>query len=370
MQTFTFGDWVIEADVEATRAYYQQFDEELANHQLPVDRFAGELTTAEENKRHEATLQAYRNYKEFCKTLTEEEMEFFDTLGINPESVCQFGSLGLDKNGTVFSSGNYHIIGKYAGTPDKLAITVEELADNDFIDDRPDANIYVGRYEFAPNRSEEEIEYDYLPEILHGAVIQLNFTIENTPWLLDEECIEQRYYPPKWWELSKKIAQKAKWKIMDAEHLVSIEKHVQYLIGECSWKKLSNKETNQLCEKWFKKFVPNDKQKEARKVCFDTGRLINHLWHTFSFEWLPCLESNAAREAFDNIDKGGSIYILQQHVVGKQHVAYYIESPIQLKSTDFDDIDDIYIFDKDFSFTYVHTHEDSMGLGPYFYQKN
>nr|WP_225941956.1 DUF4275 family protein [Sporosarcina limicola] len=50
---------------------------------------------------------------------------------------------------------------------------------------------------------------------------------------------------------------------------------------------------------------------------------------------------------------------------GLQYIIQYSKVN-EIVAADFDDQQDIYIIDKDFSWTYVHTHESS--CGPYFYK--
>ncbi|WP_408605974.1 DUF4275 family protein [Anaerosporobacter mobilis] len=87
----------------------------------------------------------------------------------------------------------------------------------------------------------------------------------------------------------------------------------------------------------------------------------SYKWHIFSFEKANALSNSKARHAFNKCKKE-KVFAFYQH----NDETFYIENAWQLKSTDFDSDDDIYIFDKVNKWTYVHTHESQ--CGPYFYR--
>ena len=84
-------------------------------------------------------------------------------------------------------------------------------------------------------------------------------------------------------------------------------------------------------------------------------------WHIFSYEKQQCLKEVAARKAFDSVSKD-ELYAMYQDA---PYVIQYSEAN-KIIAADFDSRQDIYIFDKDFTWTYVHTHEST--CGPYFYK--
>ncbi|MGG1878793.1 MULTISPECIES: DUF4275 family protein [Paenibacillus] len=104
-------------------------------------------------------------------------------------------------------------------------------------------------------------------------------------------------------------------------------------------------------DKAFAHHVP-DEIKEA--IHYD-----QYKWHLFSYEQADCLQAEEARAAFDQMVKG-DLYVMYQH--GPDVFLY--EHAKDLVSTDFDAQQDIYVFDREFSWTYVHTHEAM--CGPYF----
>ncbi len=90
----------------------------------------------------------------------------------------------------------------------------------------------------------------------------------------------------------------------------------------------------------------------------------NHMWHIFTWGKVPCLEGDAARAAFDQLQDteviqfyGGYDCKIKRVSVTKKRTA---------KALDRERYTDIYVVANDFSWTYVHTHESE--LGPYFCQ--
>lgn len=116
-----------------------------------------------------------------------------------------------------------------------------------------------------------------------------------------------------------------------------------------------------IADKWLAAFAPDaDADALAKYV---TGE-YNFLWHIFSWELVPCLEEDAAREAFDALAyesailfrlgqrRNGEFALRDVSIVGKISAAE-LDSPV-----------DTYVTAPDFAWTYVHTHEDC--CGPYF----
>lgn len=117
----------------------------------------------------------------------------------------------------------------------------------------------------------------------------------------------------------------------------------------------------ELRNQWEEAFAKHLSKSEKRKIYFH-----QHLWHVFSYDKLFCLERQKARAAF-NMKKKNACYIFYQN----NENTLLLENAIGLKAEDIlNEIDgyitDVYVVDKDFSWTYVHTHE--YFLGPYFFQ--
>lgn len=114
-----------------------------------------------------------------------------------------------------------------------------------------------------------------------------------------------------------------------------------------------------LKKRWEENFARSlsDKEKE------DIFLLNGFLWHIFSYDKVDYLKENDAKDSFDKINKN-FLYVFYQ----LENEAYIIENTKNLKASDFNGQGDIYITDKDFTFTYVNTHEEGY-LGPYFFDK-
>jgi tRNA (guanine-N7-)-methyltransferase len=90
----------------------------------------------------------------------------------------------------------------------------------------------------------------------------------------------------------------------------------------------------------------------------------NFLWHIFSWGYVDCLEGEAARQAFQALDfkrawlfRGGYSQKGFPRVWGLACIG-------KLNAVALDAMDDVYVLAGDFSWVYVHTHEEV--LGPYF----
>lgn len=115
-------------------------------------------------------------------------------------------------------------------------------------------------------------------------------------------------------------------------------------------------EAELIIDLWDKTFTQNipDELKEAIHYS-------QYKWHIFSYEQQDCLKDEAARNAFDNEFKD-ELYVMYQNT---PDVLFYSNAG-SVVAEDFDSEQDIYIFDKNLTWTYVNTHE-SM-CGPYFYK--
>ncbi|SMQ81562.1 protein of unknown function [Bacillus sp. OV166] len=124
---------------------------------------------------------------------------------------------------------------------------------------------------------------------------------------------------------------------------------------------LKNKR-NELRKQWEEAFAKHLSKSQKRKIFFH-----QHLWHVFSFNKLPCVEGLEAGDAFDK-KKKDACYIFYQD----NDYVLLLENAIWLKAEDkINEIDgyinDVYVVDKDFSWTFIHTHEYFCGL--YFFQQ-
>ncbi len=114
-------------------------------------------------------------------------------------------------------------------------------------------------------------------------------------------------------------------------------------------------------KEWFNRLVPADKQEEAMECfCFSRDDYCGYLWHVFSYKILSCLEQGAAKKAFDDFEKKEAV--LLENI---DSIAFRIKDVSTLKAQDLDTLQDIILTAKDFSWTYIKTHETV--CGPYFY---
>ena len=93
-------------------------------------------------------------------------------------------------------------------------------------------------------------------------------------------------------------------------------------------------------------------------------REYNFLWHIFSWNLVPCLEGDAAREAFDALEYTSAIMF---HFGQRRHGKFVIQNGSfvkKIRAAALDSQLDVYVTAPDFEWTYVHTHEEI--CGPYF----
>ncbi len=111
--------------------------------------------------------------------------------------------------------------------------------------------------------------------------------------------------------------------------------------------------------KWMKSFAADISEKDIQKYVVSTG---NYIWHIFSWKLLNdnlYLTGNAAREAYDKIDKSGAVYI---EWFDDGHIK---DMGINLNTAKaLDKFVEVYVVSKNFEWTYIKTHEST--CGPYF----
>lgn len=114
----------------------------------------------------------------------------------------------------------------------------------------------------------------------------------------------------------------------------------------------------ELREQWEEKFTGNLSNTQKSKI-----HLNQYLWHIFSYQQVEHLSGQEAVKSF-NLIKKSECFIFYQH----DEVAIKLINSKDIKAEDFENENDIYLVDKNMTWTYVHTHEDS--CGPYFYKIN
>ncbi|AJS58557.1 DUF4275 family protein [Paenibacillus sp. IHBB 10380] len=115
-------------------------------------------------------------------------------------------------------------------------------------------------------------------------------------------------------------------------------------------------ESQDIIDLWDRTFAWNISEEVKESIYYNQYR-----WHIFSYEKQVCSIKETARKEFNEVTKS-EIYVMYQD---SPYVMLY-KNANNVVAEDFDSEQDIYIFDRDFTWTYVHTHE-SM-CGPYYYK--
>lgn len=123
----------------------------------------------------------------------------------------------------------------------------------------------------------------------------------------------------------------------------------------------SNYKKNDFFARWLKEFATDLTDKQYRKYIHK-----QYIWHAFSYNIIPkekYLEGDSARQAYDKANKDGAISL--QLDFEDKPTALTEEFDTAKKIEDYDEF---YVVGKDFSWTYIVTHETDIGIGPYFMQ--
>lgn len=116
-----------------------------------------------------------------------------------------------------------------------------------------------------------------------------------------------------------------------------------------------------LRNQWEDHFANHLSESEKNSIhLHDKGKKSGFLWHVFSYETKECLQEEQAQEAFNSVKKNGC-YVFYQHV----NDALLLENTSRINTEDFENEQDVYVVDKEFSWTYINTHEKGW-CGPYF----
>ena len=117
-------------------------------------------------------------------------------------------------------------------------------------------------------------------------------------------------------------------------------------------------DNRELIEKWLSVFGKGVDEKMIVDYVISHGNL---LWHLFTWGNVPCIKGDEARIAFDALQYTEAIRFYDgysNHIEGISVI-----DKVSAKKVDKDKKSDVYIVAKDFSWTYVRTHE--CDLGPY-----
>lgn len=336
MNTVQYGDWKIAVDKEKTRLYYSNY--------------------------RRTNSQANRNFEEYCKSLSKEEREFFDSFGISPEC-CEIEHMGVGRKGNFPCGGYYYVCGEYSAYPKEELMSIDELAENDFADDRDDPRINIGIFQF--DFQCEHYEFNDIPEDIPEGFICIRFWCEEMKWLLSEKPEEFMYEPPRFWEIHKIIKEKIENKKQSALDLK--EKEAEFLrtfndLG-INAVPLSKRKIKEYKEEWVKAYLPLDADsKEIKMLCLNSRKYTPFLWHIFSYEFLDCEKEEAAIRLFEQEAKEACVI-----VSNVDDIAYRLDSGEKLTAEALDGFIDITVTAENFGWTYTKTHEEM--YGPYFYTK-
>ena len=113
-----------------------------------------------------------------------------------------------------------------------------------------------------------------------------------------------------------------------------------------------------LRERWLDTFAADVSEEDLGKHVLVGG---GYLWHIFSYDLVPCLSGDNARKALAELPDTGCYRFYKEYPPQDQPRIKAI-SMAEVSSLP-DDLD-WYLVDKDFAWTYVHTHEED--CGPYF----
>ena len=108
-----------------------------------------------------------------------------------------------------------------------------------------------------------------------------------------------------------------------------------------------------LMEKWLSTFGKGVDKNIMEEHVTSYGNL---LWHLFTWGEVPCLQGDDARKAFDELQYEEAIRFYDGYAGHIEKVS--VIEKITAKAVDKDKASDVYIVAKDFSWTYVRTHEE------------
>jgi hypothetical protein len=120
-----------------------------------------------------------------------------------------------------------------------------------------------------------------------------------------------------------------------------------------------------LRKQWENNFA-NHLTAEEKKAIYlhNAGGACGYLWHLFSYNKKTCFKEEQANIAFNNEPKD-SCFVFYQH----SDYALILEKAFMFIVDDLFTESDIYVVDKEFTWTYVKTHETGW-CGPYFGRKS
>ena len=116
--------------------------------------------------------------------------------------------------------------------------------------------------------------------------------------------------------------------------------------------------------RWLSHFAEGVDKKMIKQHVTSDGNFLRHI-----FTWceVPCLEGDEARKTFDALEYTEAIRATGGYSNRVKKCANV--GKISAQDVDNDPAGDVYIVAKDYSWTYVRTHEEGL-FGPYFCRRN
>lgn len=118
--------------------------------------------------------------------------------------------------------------------------------------------------------------------------------------------------------------------------------------------------------RWIENFCGDLTEKERKELSIYT-----HLWYALDSKKATYLEGEDAVKAFNNLQKKGYYVFFdyyryeEEDLFGYENKVFEVFGWNKMKAEDFFCSCDIYVVDKEFTWTYVYTHE-GFWYGPYF----
>lgn len=114
----------------------------------------------------------------------------------------------------------------------------------------------------------------------------------------------------------------------------------------------------ELIAKWLEVF---GKDVDTKLIKTRVTAKCNYLWHIFTWGKVSCLEGDEARKAFNDLQYTEAILFCDGY--SNRISGVHDVKKLTAQDVDEDSGRDVYLVAKDFSWTYVRTHEPD--LGPY-----
>ena len=124
-------------------------------------------------------------------------------------------------------------------------------------------------------------------------------------------------------------------------------------------KEIDNIPVKEFMIKWLSAFAPDMPVYDAKSFCLPKMFFKNYLWHAFSFQKTDCY---TAEDATAEFEKGfsGECFIL----LNGENIIFTVENGKDITLEKLGEFNNIIIFTKDYTETFVHTGSEE--FGPYY----